>query len=85
MQQVRAHEAVILPCGDDPRRPPLDPGRIVLGFIVCLVLWQWLSVAAPTKIIGEFRSNAQGRVNVLVTLRLHRSGSTSSSFSSMVA
>jgi hypothetical protein len=45
-------------------------GRIVLGFVACLVLWQiWLTVAAPSKISGEFRSNAQGRVNVLVTLR----------------
>ena len=45
-------------------------GRVVLAFIVCLVLWQaWLTIAAPSKITGEFRSNPQGRVNVLVTLR----------------
>ena len=45
-------------------------GRLVLGFLVCLALWQaWLTVAAPAKVVGEFKSNAQGRVNVLVTLR----------------
>jgi hypothetical protein len=45
-------------------------GRLVIGFIVCLALWQaWLSIAAPGKLVGEFRGNAQGRVNVLVTLR----------------
>src|SRR5688500_18243708 len=45
-------------------------GRLVMGFIVCLALWQvWLSVAAPTKVVGNFKTNAQGRVNVLVTLR----------------
>ena len=42
----------------------------MLGFLVCLVLWQvWLSIAAPAKLTGEFKGNAQGRVNVLVTLR----------------
>ena len=45
-------------------------GRIVIGFLVCLVLWQvWLTLAAPGKLTGDFKSNAQGRVNVLVTLR----------------
>lgn len=45
-------------------------GRLVIGFIVCLVAWQtWLSIAAPGKVAGEFKANAQGRVNVLVTLR----------------
>ncbi len=45
-------------------------GRLVIGFIVCLALWQaWLSFAAPAKVTGDFKTNAQGRVNVLVTLR----------------
>jgi len=45
-------------------------GRVVLGFFVCLALWQiGLTLAAPAKVIGDFKSNAQGRVNVLVTLR----------------
>lgn len=45
-------------------------GRIVIGFIVCLLLWQaWLSIAAPGKVAAGFKPNAQGQVNVLVTLR----------------
>lgn len=45
-------------------------GRLVIGFFVCLALWHvWLSIAAPGKVAGEFKANAQGRVNVLVTLR----------------
>ena len=45
-------------------------GRIVIGCLVSLVLWQiGLTLAAPAKITGEFKSNAQGRVNVRVTLR----------------
>ncbi|MEO6269965.1 MAG: hypothetical protein ABIP08_06645 [Lautropia sp.] len=45
-------------------------GRIVIGVVVGLMLWQgWLRLAAPGKVTGDFESNAQGRVNVLVTLR----------------
>ena len=45
-------------------------GRMVIGFVICLALWQvWLEIAAPGKVSGDFKSNAQGRVNVLVTLR----------------
>ena len=45
-------------------------GRIVIGFIVCLALWHvGLRIAASGKITGNFERNAQGRVNVLVTLR----------------
>ena len=45
-------------------------GRIVIGFIVCLALWHvGLRIAASDKITGDFEPNAQGRVNVLVTLR----------------
>ena len=45
-------------------------GRLVIGFVVCLLLWHaWQLAAAPGKVVGEFKPNAQGRVNVLVTLR----------------
>ena len=45
-------------------------GRLVIGFIVCLLLWHaWLSLAAPGKVAAAFQPNAQGRVDVLVTLR----------------
>ena len=45
-------------------------GRLVIGFIVGLLLWHaWLSIAAPGKVAPGFEPNAQGRVNVLVTLR----------------
>jgi hypothetical protein len=45
-------------------------GRLVIGFVVCLLLWHaWQYLAAPGKVIGDFKPNAQGRVNVLVTLR----------------
>jgi hypothetical protein len=45
-------------------------GRLVLGFLVFLALWQvGLTLMAPAKVSGEFKTNAQGRVNVLVTLR----------------
>ena len=49
-----------------------DPrARIVLGgSSAASSLWQlWLTLAAPGKVGGEFKANAQGRVNVLVTLR----------------
>jgi hypothetical protein len=45
-------------------------GRLVLGFVACLLLWHaGLSLLAPTKVVGDFKPNAQGRVNLLVTLR----------------
>lgn len=45
-------------------------GRLVIGFAVCLLLWHaWLSIAAPGKVAADFKPNAQGRVNALVTLR----------------
>ncbi len=45
-------------------------GRIVVGALVAIVAWKiGLVLIAPTKIARGFEPNAQGRVNVLVTLR----------------
>jgi hypothetical protein len=45
-------------------------GRIVITALTALLLWKVsLVLIAPTKVTSGFVPNAQGRVNVLVTLR----------------
>jgi hypothetical protein len=45
-------------------------GRIVIGAMIALAVWKiGLVLIAPTKVTSGFVPNAQGRVNVLVTLR----------------
>ena len=45
-------------------------GRIVIGAIIALVIWNvGLVLVAPTKVMPGFTPNARGQVNVLVTLR----------------
>ncbi len=45
-------------------------GRIVIGAIIALVLWNvGLVLVAPSKVMPGFVPNARGQVNVLVTLR----------------
>lgn len=45
-------------------------GRLVIGFVACLLLWHaWQYLAAPAKVVGDFKPNAAGKVNALVTLR----------------
>ena len=45
-------------------------GRLVIGFVACLLLWHaWQYLAAPGKVVGEFKPDALGKVNTLVTLR----------------
>jgi hypothetical protein len=45
-------------------------GRIVMAALVALVIWKIaLMIIAPTKVTTGLAPNAQGRVNVLVTLR----------------
>ena len=47
-------------------------GRLVIGFVACLLLWHaWQYLAAPGQVVGEFKPNAQGKVDTLVTLRFH--------------
>ena len=45
-------------------------GRIVIGAVAALLMWKLgLLLLAPGKVSGDFRPNAAGKVNVLVTLR----------------
>ena len=44
-------------------------GRIVIGAIIALVIWNvGLVLVAPTKVMPGFTPNARGQVNALVTL-----------------
>lgn len=45
-------------------------GRIVVAAVLALLLWKLgLLLLAPGKVSGDFKPNAAGKVNVLVTLR----------------